>query len=157
MKLLAFSTLLLFAFALPPEPRIKLEVGAKLDRRYIPRKLPGQILTNPAQTRPFIERSVAGIKYLIAFDAKTREIKYINTTDSNFRTAAGLRVDSEIPLTREQLEIFPYWEIRAPKTSDGWYPVVAHDSDLSGFDWRASFKGNETQMFTIEGFSKGDH
>lgn len=112
-------------------------------------------MTHPGQTRPFIDPSIDGIKYIIAFDEKTREIKYIYTNDKNFRTANGLRVSSEIPLTRAQIEIIPYWEIRAPVTPDGWYPVVGHDLPMLGFDLDASFKGNETRMVSITGFSKG--
>ena len=155
MKSLALFTVLLVGFAVPPQADIKLQVGAKLGRKYIPKKITQVILTHPAQTRPFIERSIGGIKYIIAFDSKTREIKYIETTDPNFRTANGLRVLGEIPLTRDQLQVIPYWEIRAPITPDGWYPVLAYDSQMFGFDLVGSFKGNETRALTIFGFSKG--
>ena len=69
-------------------------------------------MTHPGHLRPFIERSVAGVKYIIAFDSKTREIKYTHTIDPDFRTTNGLQVGGEIPLKREQLQIIPYWEIR---------------------------------------------
>jgi hypothetical protein len=155
MKSLALFTLLLVAFAVQPRADIKLQIGAKLDRKYIPKKITEVILTHPAQTRPFIERSIRGVKYIIAFDSQTREIKYINTTDPNFRTANDLRVDGKIPLTRDQLEVIPYWEVRAPMTPDGWYPVVGNDSDLFGYDLAGSFKENETRAVSIVGFSKG--
>src|SRR5258706_16470688 len=112
MKSLALFALLFVVVAVPPRADIKLQVGAKLDRKYIPKKITDAILTHPGQTRPFIERSILGIKYLIAFDSATREIKYINTADSNFRTTNGLRVDAKIPLRRDQLQVIPYWEIR---------------------------------------------
>lgn len=155
MKSLALLSLFLFGLMLPPQLVIKLEVGAKLNRKYIPKKITKEIMTHPSQTRPFIEPSLDGIKYIIAFDPKTRVIKYIHTTDPNFRTANGLRVSTEIPLTRAQLQIIPYWEIRAPVTPDGWYPVVGDDSLLLGFDLESIFKGNETRMVSIVGFSKG--
>jgi hypothetical protein len=155
MKPLALLSLLLVGLMVLQQAPIKLEIGAKLNRKYIPKKLTKEIMTHPSQTRPFIEPSLGGVEYIIAFDPKTREIKYIHTIDPNFRTANGLHVSTEIPLTRAQLEIIPYWEIRAPVTPDGWYPVVGQDSHLFGFDLAGSFIGNETRLVSIVGFSKG--
>jgi len=155
MKPLVILTLSLFALLLQPQPSVKLEIGAKLERKDLPKKITEEMMTHPAQTRPFIRRSIRGVEYKIAFDRKTREIKYIYTNDLKFRTKDGLRVLGEIPLTREQLDVIPYWEIRAPMTPDGWYPVVGDDSKLFGFDLTASFKGNEIRSVTILGFSKG--
>ncbi|HEY5839614.1 MAG TPA: hypothetical protein VIT19_11305 [Pyrinomonadaceae bacterium] len=155
MKTFALSTLLLAGLLAPPQRAIKLEIGAKLDRQYIPKKIAEEIVTSSAQTRPFIKQSVGGVEYIIAFDAKTREIKYLHTTDENFRSKNGLRVGSEIALTRQQLIVIPSWEIRAPITSDGWYPVVGWDIVPLDFDLVGSFKGNETRMVSIDGFSKG--
>ena len=157
MKLFVSLVLLLIGFSFPPQPDIKLEIGAKLDPKYIPKKITQEIMTHPGQMRPFIERSVNRVKYTIAFDAKTREIKYINTDDPKFRTSNGLRVESEIALRREQLDVYPGWEIRAPATSDGWYPVVGVDLPLMGYEMLQNFKEGETKMLTISSFSKGDN
>jgi hypothetical protein len=154
MKTFVALALCLFSFAFAPQEKIKLEVGAKLNRKYIPKKVTEQIATNPSQFCPFIKRTIDGVEYIIAYDEKNREIRYIHTTDNNFRTASGLRVGSEIPLKREQLVIYPSWEIRAPVTSDGWYPVVGDDLPI-GYDLVAAFKDSETKMVTIIGFSKG--
>ena len=154
MRALAVLTLCLFGFAFVPQDNIKLEVGAKLNRKYLPKKVTEQIATHPSQLRPFIRRKIAGAEYLIAYDEKSREIRYIHTTDKNFRTAVGLKVGSEIPVRREQLTAYPSWEVRAPITSDGWYPVVGDDLPI-GYDLVGSFKDGETKMVTIVGFSKG--
>jgi hypothetical protein len=63
-------------------------------------------------------------------------------------------VSSKIPLRREQLQDYPGWEIRAPITSDGWYPIVGNDLP-TGLDFVRSFKDREVKMVTIIGFSKG--
>lgn len=154
MKAFVAVTLCLFSLAFVPQEKIKLEVGAKLNRKYIPKKVTDRIFTHPSQLRPFIERTIDGVKYIIAYDEKNREIRYIHTTDKNFRTASGLQVGSEIPLKRDQLQIYPGWEIRAPITSDGWFPVVGFDLP-TGYDLVNAFKDAETKMVTIVGFSKG--
>jgi hypothetical protein len=154
MKAFVALALCLFSLTFVPQEKTKLEIGAKLSRKYIPKKVTEQIATHPSQFRPFIKRTIDGVEYIIAYDEKNREIKYIHTTDKNFRTASGLRVGSEIPLKREQLVVYPSWEIRAPKTSDGWYPVVGVDLPI-GYDLVGAFKDDETKMVTIIGFSKG--
>lgn len=154
MKAFVVLALCLFSFASVPQGKIKLEVGAKLNRKYIPKKVTEYTATHPSQMRPFIKRTVDGVEYIIAYDEKSREIKYIHTTDKNFRTEGGLRVGSEIPLKREQLVVFPSWEIRAPITSGGWYPVVGDDLPI-GYDVVGALKDGETKMVTIIGFSKG--
>jgi hypothetical protein len=156
MKVTASVMALLLVSGFAPQASFKLEVGAKLDRKYVPKKLTKQIMTHPGQMRPFIERSVEGVKYVIAFDSESREIKYINTRDPNFRTSDGLRVGSEMPVKRQQLDVYPGWEIRAPVTSDGWYPVVGTDLSI-GFDLLGSFKESETKFVRIDSFSKGDN
>jgi len=156
MKAFVVLSLCLFSFAFVPQGKIKLEVGVKLNRKYIPKKATEQIATHPSQFRPFIKRTVDGVEYIIAYDEKNREIRYIHTTDKKFRTASGLRVGSEIPLKREQLEVYPSWEIRAPITSDGWCPVVGVDLPI-GYNLVGAFKVGETKMVTITGFSKGSN
>jgi hypothetical protein len=154
MKAFVALTLCLFSFAFVPQAKIKLEIGAKLNRKYIPKRVTEQIATHPSQLRPFIKRTVDGVEYIIAYDEKNREIRYIHTTDKSFRTVSGLQVGSETPLKREQLKVYPSWEIRAPRAADGWYPVVGVDLPI-GYDLVGAFKDGETKMVTITGFSKG--
>jgi hypothetical protein len=155
METFVALTLCLFALLMPPQATVKLEIGAKLNRRLLPERVKELTATHPSQLRPFIRQTISGVEFLIAYDVKTRKIKYIHTTDKNFRTADGLGVFSEIPLKREQLKVYPGWEIRAPITSDGWYPVAGVDLPHLGIDLAGSFKGDETRMVTIVGFSKG--
>jgi hypothetical protein len=156
MKVLFLSLICLFAFSFSAvaQSDIKLKIGAKLPRKYVSLSK-ASTLTAASQTRPFIEVMIKDVEYLIAFDRKTREIRYIHTTDDNFRTVNGLTVDSEIAFTREQLIIFPYWEIRAPATPDGWFPVIADGSSPFGTDFIDKLKAGEKAITEISGFSKG--
>jgi hypothetical protein len=106
---------------------INLQINAKLPQRYVPRRIKEAMVTGPNHTpaRPFIRRTVGGIEYYIAFQEKTRKIKYIQTHDKNFQTENGLRAGSEIIVTKDQLTIGPWWwYILAPATPDGWLPVL---------------------------------
>lgn len=159
MKVLFLSLICLFAFSFSvvAQSDIKLKIGAKLPRKYVSLSK-ASTLTAASQTRPFIEITIKDVEYLIAFDRKTREIRYIHTTDDNFRTVNGLTVDSEITFTREQLIIFPYWEIRAPATPDGWFPVVAMAIEpFGGGQFVAKLKDGEKATMEISGFSKGSN
>jgi isocitrate dehydrogenase kinase/phosphatase len=105
----------------------KLEINARLPRRYVPRRIKQVMVTGPARTppRPFIRKAVGGIEYYIAFEEKTRKIKYIDTSDKNFRTENGLRPGMEITVTKDQLYVGPWWwYVLAPVTPDGWLPVL---------------------------------
>jgi hypothetical protein len=155
MKLLVCLTLALSLSATMPKSDIKLEIGAKLNRKYIPRKISEEILTHPSQTRPFIKRTIDGVEYIIAFDQRTREIRYIHTDDKNFRTKNGLRVGSEISVAKNQIVSYPGWEVRAPITPDGWYPVVGYDLPKIGTSPDDASQKSSTLTLTIIGFSKG--
>jgi hypothetical protein len=156
MKILFLTLiyLLAFSFVALAQPDIKFEIGAKLPRKYVLLSK-GSIVTDASQTRPFIETTIDDVDYLIAFDQKTRKIKYIHTNDDDFRTVNGLTVDSEITFTREQLIIFPYWEIRAPATPDGWFPVIGDDASPYGTEFIEKLKIGEKATTEISGFSKG--
>ena len=85
------------------------------------------MVTGPTRTppRPYIRKTVGGIDYYIAFEEKTRKIKYIDTSDKKFRTANGLHPGLEISVTKDQLYIGPWWwYVLAPVTPDGWLPVL---------------------------------
>jgi len=157
MKMLASFAITLLLLAPSLQSDIKLEVGAKLPRKYVPRKITQQIATHPSQFRPYIHKTIADVDYLIAFDEKTREIHYIHTDDKDFRTVNGLRVGSAITFTREQLDIIPSWEIRAPATPDGWYPVVGMDLPMLGGDFVEKLKDGEPATMQIGSFSKGEN
>ena len=62
MKAFVALTLCLFIFAFMPQAKIKLEIGAKLNRKYIPKKVTEQIATHHSQFRRFIKRMVDGVK-----------------------------------------------------------------------------------------------
>lgn len=157
MKTLASFTMALLLLAPSLQSDIRLEVGAKLPRKYVSRKVTQQIATHPGQTRPYIHKTIANVDYLIAFDEKTREIRYIHTDDKDFHTVNGLRVGSAITFTREQLDIIPGWEIRAPATPDGWYPVVGVDLPMLGGDFVEKLKDGVPTTMQIESFSKGEN
>ena len=107
MRALVILTQCLFSFAFVPQDDIKLEVGAKLNRKYLPKKVNVYIATHPSNFRPYIRRKIAGVEYLIAYDEKSRRITYIHTSDTKFHTAGGLKVGSQISLTRDQLIVYP--------------------------------------------------
>ena len=131
------------------QSKLSLRVGAKIPTKYLPSEDEdtNYVATHPSQFRPFIERTIAGVKYTIAFDEDTHRIKYIHTTDRAFRTAHGLRVGSQITVARKQITGgFGGWYTCAGRTSEGWDIIVA---DLS--DW----KEGATRMVVIGGFKKG--
>ena len=75
---------------------IKLEPGAVLAAWHTPKKTTRLIATHPSQLRPYIEVTIEDVDYLIAYDEKTRKIKYIVTSDKDFRTKKGLKVGDYI-------------------------------------------------------------
>jgi hypothetical protein len=154
MKILIICVFGLVTLAAVPQSDIKLSIGAKLPRKYVSAKI-GKIATHPSQFRPYINKTIADVDYIIAFDEKTREIRYIHTADKDFRTVNGLRVGSKITITREKLEILPSWEIRAPATPDGWLPVVGLDLPMLNRDFVEKLKDGEPAEMTISSFSKG--
>jgi hypothetical protein len=131
---------------------LKLKIGAKLPHKYLPREDEEErrIATNTSQSRPFIEKAIAGVKYTIAYDEQTRKIRYIHTLDRAFRTKNGLHVGSNIEVTREEIHSFGGWYTFAGTTPDGWQIISAKDESSLG-EW----KEGETKTITIGGFSKG--
>jgi hypothetical protein len=135
---------------------IRLEIGRKLPNVYVTKK-EGLTSTAASQLRPFIKVLIKGIHYKIAYEERTRRIKYIYTNDENFRTLDGAKVDDDLSFTVDELDIHPYWEIRGPKTSDGWYPVIAHDEPMLGGAFIQKLKKGERATMSINGFSKGSN
>jgi len=154
MKVLFVSLICSVAFAttVVAQSDIKLKIGAKLPYKYLPRedKEERRIATHPSQSRPFIENTIAGVKYTIAFDEETRKIRYIHTMDRAFRTTNGLHVGSKIEVTQEQIHSFGGWYTFAGTTPDGWQIISAKDEASLG-EW----KEGQTKTIIIGGFSKG--
>ena len=131
MKICILMTLILFAFDPSQTNEIKLEIGSVLPTTYVPQKNRNLYMTHSSQFRPYIERKVGGIKYIIAYEEETREIKYISTYDKRFKTSGGLMVGEYIDVQGDQVSSYPGWEIRGPDGEDGWRPLLGFDSEMT--------------------------
>lgn len=134
---------------------IKLELGAKLPRRYIDDDVK-YLVTAGAQTRPFVEITVSGVRYMIAFEEKSRRIKYIYTTDANFRSANGFKIGDEITVLYKDLNILGYFQIRAPADRKGWQPVIGFAEAFERHYLEDLEKAGRVTR-TIGGFAKGSN
>ena len=161
---------------------IRLELGATLDARAIPRKKLGLWPTDARVTKfdPCFVKEVNGVKYLIAYDKETSQITYVSTYDSNFKTGDGLMAGQYIDVSREQIKHAASGEMYALTSVDGWRVIVGsvrrdlsgHSEDLTvlkdgrevdvdliksaarGID---PFEGAGTLKVRIRGFSKGNN
>lgn len=113
---------------------IKLEVGSVLPVKYVPKDNRKEYMTHSAQFRPYIEREVADVSYIIAYDKKSHVIKYISTHDKRFKSADGLQVGGYVEVNDEQVEVYPGWEIRGPRDKDGWQPIIGFNSEMTVLD-----------------------
>jgi hypothetical protein len=154
MKKLFLATLLTLSCFAQAQADIRLEIGARLPKRYVSSEA-NMTMTAAGQMRPFVDVKVKNVKCLIAYDEKTRRIKYISIMDMNFRTVNGLKIGDEITFTIDDLDIHSYFEIRGPAGSDGWFPIIAHDDPTSGGDFIDKLKRGEKATMSIIGFSKG--
>jgi len=143
---------------------IKLEIGNKIDKKFLPDSVGNFILTNQSQFRPYIKVLIDSIEYTIAYDKDSSEIKYIHTTDKNFKTPKGLMIGSKLLLKRDEIITYPSWEIRSTNSDDGWYPIIGYDlPDLISKNDTIrmnpitinSFIDSDYETFKIMGFSKG--
>lgn len=141
MKISIVILALFFTFGVSEKADIKLEVGSVLPAKHVPKINRNLYMTHSAQFRPFIEREIVGIKYVIAYDEKSRIIKYISTTDKKFKSADGLQVGSYVEVDNEQMSVYPGWEIRGPEDTEGWQPLVGFDSKVTVLDG-----GKDTQI-----------
>lgn len=80
-------------------------------------------LTHPSQLEPSINIIKNNLKYKIAFSEKTREITYIQTKDSDFRTIDDHYVGEISLISKHDIKKYPYHWIYGPRTADGWLPV----------------------------------
>lgn len=166
MKVLFFVLIIfLFSSATLAQTEIKLQIGTKLSRKFIPRESEETKTEIEVQRinvndfSPFVQRTINGVNYIIAYNEKTRKIEYTYTSDKNFVTENGLRVGTEFLATADQLTGCPSWHTYASETSDGWFPIVLPvEADSSGFRWshslREKIRAGEAAQVEIIGFFK---
>lgn len=141
MKITILIVAAFLMFGVSQKAEIKLEVGTVLPAKYVPKNNRNLYMTHSGQFRPFIQRDVAGVRYVIAYEEKSRVIKYISTSDKQFKPADGLRVGGYVEVNNEQVEVYPGWEIRGPEDKDGWQPLIGFNSEMTVFDG-----GKETKI-----------
>ncbi len=143
---------------------IKLDIGNKIEKKLLSDSTNNFILTNQSQFRPYIRINKESVEYTIAYDKDSFEIRYIHTIDKNFRTSKGLTINSKISLKKDEIIIYPCWEIRSTISDNGWYPVIGFDAPniISKKDTlimnpltNNSFIASDYGTFKIIGFSKG--
>lgn len=123
MKISILIALLLLTLGAVQKPDFKLEIGSVLPAKYVSKRN-HLYMTHPAQLRPFIERKINGVKYIIAYEKESREIKYIYTYDDSFKTSDGLQVGSYIEVNSAQIVAYPGWAVHGPETKDGWTLLI---------------------------------
>jgi hypothetical protein len=131
MKITALVVALFLTFGAAQKAAFKLEVGSVLPAKYVPKHNLKLYMTHSAQLRPYIEREVTGVRYVIAYDEKSHVIKYISTLDRRFTSADGLRVGGYVEVNNEQVRVYPGWEIRGPEDMDGWQPLIGFNSEMT--------------------------
>jgi len=120
----AFVLLLTSIVALSEQPPA---IGARFKKKWAAGKEAVLCLTEPAQLDLCVAQRFDGIDYQIAYREQTHRVSYLYTTDKNFRTADSLKVGDSVPVSQETVVGLPGWQIRAPVTRDGWWPIVGFD------------------------------
>ena len=132
--------------------------GDRLPRSLRALREPGEWVTHPSQTRPFVRLTVKGIDYVVAFDESNGRVTYVSTTDNDFRTIDGLKVGDDIEVGPADILTLPGWEIRLPARKDGWQPVIGHELGSSFDPLPRDFKqGTSRIRVHIISFVKGDN
>jgi hypothetical protein len=134
MKITLLVLALFLTCGVAQKPEIKLEVGSVLPAEYVPKNNLELYMTHSAQLRPFIQRDVAGITYVIAYDEESHVIKYISTSDRRFKSADGLQVGGYVDVDNKELTAYPGWEIRGPEDKYGWHPLIGFNSGMTVLD-----------------------
>lgn len=167
----------LFLFLMPVfqnvNSKIKLEIGFVLSAEDVKelgfpiyegegrnRKQKGRvefIATHPNQLRPFIVRQIEGVRYEIAFDKSSREVKYIHTNDEQFRTVEGLKTGDCMSAREGELHPYPGWELQGEPAKDGWIPVFGFNGMPLGFNGAKFSQTEKKACIVITGFSKGSN
>ena len=136
-------------------------VGAKFKKKWGAGKEATLCLTEPAQLDPCVEQGFDGIHYQVAYRERTHRVSYLFTSDERFRTADNLKVGDSVPVSQATVRGMPGWQIRAPVTRDGWWPIVGYDlpqiklNDGTVLDLGHKEKLTSGGMAVILGFSKG--
>lgn len=88
-----------------------MRIGAVLKSKHVPKKSTELYMTHPGQLRPFITKKIDGVDYVIAYEEKSRRIKYITTSDEHFTTVKGLQIGNYVDVVKDQIIAYPGWEI----------------------------------------------
>ncbi len=131
MKLVIFFAIILLTFSVLQKPEQPPEIGSKLSAKDVPKKNVRHFMTHSAQFRPYIKKQIDDVEYLIAYDEKTREVRYLCTDDPDFKNAKGLKVGDYIEVTGREVVAYSGWEVRGPKDENGWHPLIGFDSELT--------------------------
>lgn len=141
MKLAIFVGVILLTLGAYQKAEQPPEIGSKLSAKDVPKKRNMELfMTHSAQFRPFIKKEINKVEYVIAYDEKTREVKYLYTNDSDFKTTRGLKVGDYVEVKGSEVQIYPGWEIRGPEDEDGWHPLIGFDSELTVLRGQIDFK-----------------
>lgn len=136
-------------------------IGSRFKKRWAVGQERTLCMTHSGQIDPCVELQIEGIKYQVAYREQTHRVTYLRTSDDKFRTTNGLKIGDSIPISPEAVRAFPGWEIHAPKTPDGWSPIVGYDGshvkleDGSELDRTRSKDRNAIAHALVIGFSKG--
>jgi hypothetical protein len=140
------------------------EVGEKLKKKAIPASAAtNSCATSTEDSYPCFHPTIEGVEFLIAFSEKTLRVQFVHTDDKKFKTLDGLKVGDVINVAESSLIAYPAWEIYAPKTRDGWRPVVGFnllcsDGGKGEFDTcDDAFRKSNPGKARIRGFSKGGY
>lgn len=147
---------------------IKLKIGFKIPAKYIEVNTDEKkslYQTHSELFQPFLRKEIRNVWYVIGYDDESHQITYIHTSDLRFRTKEGLRVGSEIELRRDQVKIYPAWEIHGMPNKDGWNPVIGynrpenkHETEIGDIvepgDPTSGFQSSDTINIKIVSFTK---
>jgi hypothetical protein len=101
------------------------EIGDKLEKKNIPASAFKNMCAITADDfYPCFRPKIDGIEFMIAFEEHTFRVEYITTQDPKFKTADGLKVGDVIDVQEKDLVDYESWDIFAPRTRDGWRPIV---------------------------------
>ena len=131
MKLAIFFAIILLTFGVLQKPERPPEIGSKLSAIEVPKKNVRHFMTHSAQLRPYIKKQINDVEYLIAYDKKTLEVRYLYTDDADFKNAKGLKVGDYIEVKGREVVAYPGWEVRGPEDDNGWHPLIGYDSELT--------------------------
>jgi hypothetical protein len=105
----------------------QLDLGDRLTSARIPKDSTFLVCAaTPSQSYPCVQDlKVRGVKFsTVGYDSETKRVKYLVTSDAQFRTKEGLRVGDWIVVSEDQVISYSGWKIYGPKTKDGWHIVL---------------------------------